>query len=127
MFDGDDGSDSSANVPVSNDLDPPWVDGGDDVVEDPVRYVLVEGAFVPVCPEVDLERLEFYAQLVGDVVDDKVCEVRLTCEGAETGEFWSVEGDDVVPAGMRIGERIETKFCFIFFLLILYNRFFIIF
>ena len=48
VFHRDDGPDSSTNVPVPDDLRPSRVDSSDDVVEDSVRDVLVEGSFVPV-------------------------------------------------------------------------------
>ena len=107
MFDGDDSPDPATNVPVADDLHPTRIDGRDNVVEDPVRDVLLEGALVPVRPEIELEGLEFDTQFVGDVFDVEVCEIGLAREWAEAGELGRFEGDGVVTAGVRIWEGVE--------------------
>src|SRR6266849_312692 len=50
--------DAAADVEVADDLDPAGAGGGGEVVEDTVGDVLVEGALLPVRPEVELQRLQ---------------------------------------------------------------------
>src|SRR5689334_4354132 len=60
---GDDGVDAAADHEVADDLHPLRVDGAHEVVADPVRHGLVEGALVAEAPEVELEALQLDAEL----------------------------------------------------------------
>src|SRR5262249_15779927 len=50
--------DPAAHVEISGDLDPPGTSGLDQIVQDAVRHVLVEGALVAIGPHVELQRLQ---------------------------------------------------------------------
>ena len=59
--------------------------GRDQIREDAVGDVLVEGALVAKRPGIELQRLEFDAALVGDVFDQDLGEIRLAGLRAEAG------------------------------------------
>src|SRR5262249_40592838 len=75
----------------------------DEVVADAVRDGLVERAFVPVRPGVELQALQLHAFAVRDVVEEKRREIRLVRHGAQTGELGNLHPDQVVA--MRTGIR----------------------
>ena len=96
------------NVPIALDLGPPRRDSGNKIVQDAVGDILVECPFVPVGPQVELERFKFDAQLIRDVFDNEMRKIRLAGERTDAGELRSVESDDIVAIGVRIGKRVEV-------------------
>src|SRR5439155_6092350 len=96
------GLDPAAHVEVPDHLDPARLGGRHEVVQNPVRHVLVERALVPVRPEVELERLELDQVLVGHVADADRREIGLAGPGAGTGELRHRHRDLVVPLRVRV-------------------------
>src|SRR5437867_677879 len=64
-----DRADAAADVELAGDGDAAGGDGLHDVVEDDVGHVLVEVPLVAERPEVELERLQLDALLVGHIAD----------------------------------------------------------
>src|SRR5205085_7750748 len=96
-----------ADVEVALHFDEARVERGDEVVGDPVRDRLVERPLVAEGPEVELERLQLHAALVGDVADADRGEVGLPGDRAEAGELGGFEVDLVVARRRGIGEGLE--------------------
>ena len=98
---------SAANVPLRGELQ---VSGGNrrhQIVQNLVGDCLVKRAFIPIRPEVELEALEFDAELVGNAIDRHGREIRLPSEGAQTGEFRDLKVNEVVAPWRRILEGVE--------------------
>src|SRR5687767_5289645 len=102
----DDGVDAAADGEVALDGHLERLGRGDEIVEDPVRDVLVEGALVAVAPEVELERLQLDAELIRHVADADRRKVRLPRLRAEARELGAFEADLVAPPRRRIGTRV---------------------
>jgi hypothetical protein len=99
--------DAAADVEVADDLDPAGPGGGDEVVEDTVRHVLVEGALLPIRPHVELQRLQLHEVLVGDVADPHRREIGLAGQRAQAGELRHRHRDLVVTIGVRVRHHLE--------------------
>lgn len=108
VFGNDGGAHSAARVPVGGDLHPAGTERVDELVEDPVRDGFVEDALLAERLEVELQALELDAQLLRGVLDGDRAEIRLAGHGAAAGEFRRDVRDDVVAAGVRIGEHFEA-------------------
>src|SRR6266851_2167905 len=79
----------------------------DEIVEDPVGHVLVEGPFVAVRPDVELDGLQLEQVLVRHVSHPNSGEVGLAGAGADAGELGDLEADLVVAVRVRIGHDLE--------------------
>jgi hypothetical protein len=101
------GVNATADVEVTLDARTPRTNRGHEVVQDAVDDGLVESALVAVRPQVQLPRLEFDAQPVGDVLDPNRSEIGLTRLGTKTSELVRLETDEVVSVRLRVGESIE--------------------
>ena len=103
----DDRVDPASDEEVANNLHEARMAGSHEVVEDLVRHRLVEGAFVPVRPEIELEALELHAERVGNVPDPDRREIRLAGPRTEARELGALEGNLVVPSGLRVGKGLD--------------------
>src|SRR5688572_5486612 len=104
----DAGVDAAADVEVALDPQPLGRHRGDQVVEDLLGDRLVEGADVAEAPEVELQRLELNALLVGDVAKLDGREVGLAGLRADAAELGAVDRDEEVPARAGTGEGLEV-------------------
>src|SRR5690349_5738026 len=100
--------DAAAHREVPFDAHPPRREGAHQIVEHAVDHRLVEVPLVAERPEVELERLELDAFLVGHVADAEGGEVGLTGHRAEAGELRAIEADFVIPRLARVGEGFEV-------------------
>src|SRR5690554_3132363 len=98
---------AAADVEVADNGRPAWVDRGDQVVEDLVGDLLVEGALVAVRPEVQLERLQLHDLLVRDIADGDRGEVGLAGYRADASELRRRDLDLVVPLRLGVGHRLK--------------------
>ena len=96
--------DAAAHQKLGGQAHEARVRGLDQVVEDPVGDVLVEGAFLAEGPDVELQGLEFHAARIGHVVQLQGGEVRLAGLGAQAGELRHGDVDGVIPARVGIFE-----------------------
>lgn len=67
----------------------------------------MEGAFLSVGPDIELERFEFDAALVRHVLDVQGSKVGLSCLRAEAREFGNLNPDRIIPLRGRIIENFE--------------------
>ena len=64
VADGDAGGNAAPRAEGGDKLQTPRLEHGDQVVEDPIGYVLIENALVAILLQVELEALEFHTSLV---------------------------------------------------------------
>jgi hypothetical protein len=75
VADGNFGLDAAANRKVADDGHPARLAGGDEVVENLIRHVFVENAFVAELDKVVFEGLQFDTQAVRDIRDANLAEI----------------------------------------------------
>ena len=92
------GVNSAPHVPTRCDARKSWRNGRDDFVEHVIGHLLMERADIAEAPHVHLERFEFDAKLIGDVLNREVREVGLTGERAVSGELGNLDVDQIVPS-----------------------------
>ena len=81
--------------------------GVDDVIENLVRYRFVKLALITERPNVQLETLELYTALVGNVIEVQRCEVGLTCLWAQAGEFRYLHVNHKITMRCGVREHFE--------------------
>lgn len=105
---GDGGElDAAAGAKAAFYFHPGGGDGGDEIVEDAVDDLFVEGGVVAVGSEVVFEAFGFDALVCRAVGDGEVAGVRLAGHGAEGGELVRVEYDGVGPLRGAVREGFE--------------------
>lgn len=98
---------ASADEEVPFDFHKAGSDGLDEIIQNLVRDPLVERAFVAVAPEIELQTLEFYAVLPGNIHDADRSEIRLAGFRTDASEFRTFEPDFIVPSRIRIFENFQ--------------------
>src|SRR3954453_23150484 len=96
--------DAAPHQPIGLDRELARGDGSHEIVGDAGRDVIVEGALLPVAPQVELERLELDDGVTGHVGDRDGGEVGLAGHGADTRELGRLAPHLVPPAGVRVGD-----------------------
>src|SRR5688572_271969 len=71
----------------------------DEIVENLIDDILVKHALRAKRPEIELQRLELDAQLVGYIADPNGAKVRLSGTRANTSEFRTLHMDFIVARG----------------------------
>src|SRR5262245_3810333 len=107
VLDRDHGVDAAAHVEIADHRHRFWTARVHQIVQDLVHNFLVKGSFTAKRPEVELERLEFDAQLIRHVANANRREVGLARARADTGKFRAFHADLVVPLGPRVGKGFE--------------------
>ena len=85
--------------------------GGDcthKIVQNSISDRFGKGSCISERVEVKFKGLTFDALLFRGVANGDRSEVRLTCDGAEGGEFWGGKGDLVRAVGFRIGKGFQS-------------------
>ena len=100
--------DAAARQPSGVNRHPSRRESSDEVIQDAVRHGLVERAFVPKRPQVQLQRLQLDDRLVGHVLDAHRREVGLASHRADARELGRLAGHHIVAARMRIRHRAEV-------------------
>src|SRR5437763_1258828 len=77
------GLDAAADVEVAFHVEIARLEGGDEVVGDAIGDRLVEGAFIAIRPEIELQRLQLDALLIRHVVYSVGGKVRLSLHRTE--------------------------------------------
>ena len=80
----------------------------DEIFQDDIDAVLVEGPVVAETEKVNLEALALHHTEIRDVGDLDLCEVGLTGDGAETGELRAQKLHPVVYVPVLILESLEN-------------------
>src|SRR5205807_8466150 len=101
------GRDAAADVEVAFDVEIARVERGNEVVGAAIGDRLVEGAFIAIRPEIELQRLQLDAFLIGHVADADGGKVRLRRHRTEAGELRRLEGDLVIALGVGVFECFE--------------------
>jgi hypothetical protein len=109
VSDGDLGFDAATNRKVADNGHAPRLTGGDEIVEDLIRDIFVENAFVAEFDQVVFQCLQFDTEPVGDVLDANLTEIRKPSFRTNRCELRTSDGNLVVAAGVRVGERFEGR------------------
>jgi hypothetical protein len=108
------GEDFDPNSPpcikVNFDPAPFGGEGINQVVKQQVGEMLVKDSLVPIGPKIELERFRFYDLLVGDITNEYLSEVRLTCFGTKTGEFIGPQFYYIRAFRISVGKGFEYSF-----------------
>lgn len=108
---GDGGQLDAATCAKSTyNLHPCWGDGGNEVIQDAVDDLLIEGGVVAVGGEVVLEALRFNAGFSGAVSDGEVAAIGLSRDGAEGAKLMRVKHDAVGALRAAVGESFKFGF-----------------
>src|SRR5690349_2587226 len=107
MRDRDGGRDPTPHPEPAGDPERSRGHRGHQVVANAVGHSLVERAFIAIAPQVQLEALELDAQLIGHVVDQDRCEIRLPGHRAQARELGALELDMVVAPRPGVCERLQ--------------------
>ena len=87
----------------------------DEVLHDDVDAVLMEVAVVAEAEEVEFETLAFHHFLAREIGNSDFREVGLSGDGAEAGEFGTVETHPIVVAWVLVVKRFEHFGCIVAF------------
>ena len=98
---------AAAHEKIRFDRHVAWLDRFDKIIQDLVRDRLMERAFVPVAPEIELETFQLHTEFVGYVTNMDCREIRLTGLGAKSREFRTIHLNIIIPAGIRFLEDLE--------------------
>jgi len=108
---GDSGQlDASTCAKATYNLHPCWGDGGNEVIQNAVDNLLVEGGVVAVGREVVLEALRFNACFSGAVSDGEMAAIGLSRDRAESAKLMRVEHDGVGALRAAVGEAFKFGF-----------------
>lgn len=99
--------DTPAHIEIRVDFHPPGLRGFDQVIQDLIRDLLMEGPFIAIAPKIEFQAFELHAELIGDVADPDLCEIRLAGLRAKTGEFRTFDIDRIIAPRIRILEDLE--------------------
>jgi len=107
VFGDDIGENSATDIELRGQAHEARGGGGDQVVENSVGDGLVEGTLVAVRPDVELEALQFDAEMVGDVIEKQRREIGLAGLWAQAGEFGNLHVDVEIAVDRGIREGFE--------------------
>ncbi len=78
-----------------------------EVIQNSIRHVFVENAFVPKPLQVHFQALEFYAKFVWNVPKRELSEIGLSCLGTDGREFGAKMLDRVVTLRKRVFKNFQ--------------------
>ena len=82
--------------------------GPDQIIQDSVGDLLVEGPNIAVGPEVKFQALQLYTKLLRNVSDPDRCKIGLSRLRAKTGKLGDPNSYGVIPLRVRVSEPLET-------------------
>src|SRR5438132_2634255 len=103
------GLDSAAHVEIAFHFDEARIERANEIVGDPIGHRLVKRTFIAVRPQIELQRFQLDAFLIGDVADADGGEIRLPGHRADAGELRRLEVDLVVALGVGVGKSLEIS------------------
>lgn len=98
---------AAANIEIADDGHFARLAGLNQIVENLVDHGFVESTFVAIGPQIELQRFELDAKLIGDVADSDRGKIRLSCAWTNTGELGTFHVNFVVAFRPRVGEGLE--------------------
>lgn len=96
-----------ADIKIGFDRHPSWAGGLYEIVKDPVRNRLMEGAFVTVAPEIKLQAFQLNTEFVRKVSDSDRRKVRLSGLRTQTGEFRTIQVNLIIATWIGVLEYLE--------------------
>jgi hypothetical protein len=105
---GDCGCDPAAGGELGDELHPAGFQNRHEILQNPVRHVLVEDALVAELLEIDLQTLQLDALRLRDVAKRKCPEVGLARLGADGRKLGADDLDRVVTAREFVLERLQN-------------------
>ena len=110
MVGRDDRVDVPAHREVSDDFDVVWIEKVDHVLDDHVRDVFVEDFFISEPVDVELQRLQFDAVLIGNVFNFYRCEIREPAARAKARKLRAREFDRITTNVRAVWETLKLRF-----------------
>jgi len=80
-----------------------------EIVQDVVGYRFIESALIPIRSEIELKRLAFNTESIGDIVDIDPGKVRLSGDWTNRSEIVRFEMNVIVSPGRRIWKGLEPR------------------
>src|SRR3954453_14132302 len=99
--------DAAARIPIAADAQELRLDLARDALADHHGAILVEGTVIAEARDVEFQRLRLQQPLAGRVVDHQMCEIRLSRDRAERGEFRHGEAHQIIGASLGIRPAVE--------------------
>ena len=99
---------AAARIPIAADPHPARLQQRVQALADRDGAALVEGAVISEGIQIELQRLRLDQELVRNIVDDEMREVRLAGDRAERGEFRHREARHVMGVRMRVRHPVEN-------------------
>src|SRR5581483_11716542 len=99
--------DSAANIEIALDFDEARIERANEIVGDAIRDRLVKRALIAIRPEIQLERFQLDAFLIGNVANANRREVRLPRHRTDARKLRRFEVDLVIAFGTGIWKRLE--------------------
>ena len=107
VFHHDVGINPATNIEFCPQAHETWLAGADQIIENPVGDVLMEGTFIAKRPDVQFKGLQFDTQLLRYVLKEQRGEVGLAGLRAQAGKFRRANADGVIPVRVRIGKGFQ--------------------
>ena len=99
--------DASAGIEQSYDLQIFGIHQLDKVLHDDVHTVLVEVTMVAEAEEIEFQALALHHQRAGDIIYNKVSEIRLTRLGTQRGKLGAIQGHKVLVFRVFVLKRFQ--------------------
>jgi len=99
--------DSATGSEGSHDLHPAGLRDGHQIVQNQIGDVFVKRTVIPVLLQVEFQRLQFEAELIGNVGDRQRPEIRLAGFRTDGSEFRTDRFDLVISVRKLIGKRLQ--------------------
>jgi len=104
MLGHDGGVDAAAHIEAGGQPHEAGLGRGDQIIENAVGHGFMEGALVPIGPDIQLQGFQFHTVPIRDIFEVQGGEIGLARLGAEAGEFGDVDPDSEIPIGLGIVE-----------------------
>ena len=92
---------------LAPDFDVFWVHQFDEILHDDVHAIFVKTAVVSEAEKIELQALALHHFFLWHVADVNGCKIWLTGDGAEAGEFRTIEFDHIVIFRMLVVEAFQ--------------------
>ncbi len=107
VFDDDVRVNAAPNLELGSQAHEARPGGDNEITEYLVGDRFVKRSFLAEAPDVEFERLEFHAKLVGNVLEEQLREIRLARFRAQAGKLGHPNPNGIIPRRLRIGEGFE--------------------
>ena len=98
---------AAADIEIADDDHLARLAGLNQIVENLVDHGFVESAFVAIGPQIELQRFELDAKLIGNVMDSDRGKIRLSRARTNTGELGTFHFYVIVAFRARVAKGLE--------------------